>query len=490
VANHGKHVSTVDEKTQLHEAGGAIFFPAVVLGLIGLGVAVFLGFFQADEAGFSKARFYHAYLVSYAFCLSLSMGGLFFMLIQYLVKAGWSVNVRRIFENLAACIPLMALLSLPIVYSAVENKGLLYPWAVPHHAGKDKAEPHAMSVESPLLASADTEAAKGHAAEVLADAKHADASQGKHGQGEHKSELPGYHTKHGYYKFDDFTKAKQPWLSSGFFVVRIVAYFLILWLIARHFYSASRKQDQTGDHAVTARLTKLAAPCTVIFAVAFTFLAFDLLMSLDHHWYSTMYGVYYFAGSMIATFATAIVALNLLQRGGFLTKSVTTEHFHDLGKFMFAFTFFWAYVAFSQYMLQWYSSNPESTPWWLRRGVTSSHSTEFGPLNEQFGTWSLILLIVHLIIPFPYLLSRHIKRSREALLVGAVWMMMAHWVDLFWLVMPELNNGQFVFGFLEIACAVGLFGLFVAALVTIMRRHPLRPLRDPRQPESMGFVNM
>jgi hypothetical protein len=495
VATHGKPISTVDEKTQLHEAGGALFFPALVLGVIGLAVAVVFGFFLGDDAGmegFNKARFYHAYLVSYAFCLSLSMGGLFFMLIQYLVRAGWSVNVRRMFETLAACLPLMAFLSLPLIYTAaIEQRGFLYPWAVPAHAGKDKAaakETHADA--GPFAAATLAAKAEGH------DAAHGEKAHGHDALPPEKDKDkdglpdPGYHAAFGYYKYDDFTKARDPWLTGWFFTLRVVAYFLILGLIARYFYTASRKQDQTGDVEITKRLSKLAPVCVVTFGLLFTFIAFDLMMSLDHHWYSTIFGVYYFAGSMIATFAAVIVALNLLQRAGFLTKSVTTEHYHDLGKFMFGFTFFWGYIAFSQFMLQWYASIPEATPWWLRRGVITSAGIGELDMNRMFGSWSILLLFVHFLIPFPFLLSRHIKRSRDLLLAGAVWLLMAHWIDMFWVVMPELNNGKFYFGVLEVSCAVGLVGIFVAFAVSVARKHPLRPLRDPRLGESMRHLNI
>jgi hypothetical protein len=520
VANHGKIVSPVEEKTQLHEAAGALFVPAILVGVIGLAVALGFTFFSS-ESEFALARFYHAYLVSYAFCLSLSLGGMFFMLVQYLVRAGWSVNVRRVFETFAACLPLMALLGLPLVYTAaVEQKGLLYPWAVPYTAGKDKpAADHAAADVAPqqfadatlnppvtLLAVADpahtvTDAAHSAsgAAHSAADAAH--AADTSHAGGHHETvppekdkdgdglKDPGYHAAFGYYKYDEFTAARQPWLSGWFFSVRYVVYFLVLWLIARHFYTASRRQDQTGDPEITRKLSVRAPVSVVTFALLFTFIAFDLLMTLDHHWYSTIFGVYYFAGSMIATFAAVIVCLNVLQRAGFLTKSVTTEHYHDLGKFMFGFTFFWGYVAFSQFMLQWYASIPEATPWWLRRGVTTAVS-EGLDMNRMFGTWSIILLFTHFLIPFPFLLSRWIKRSRELLLLAAVWMLAAHWIDLFWLVMPELNNGKFYFGIPEIGCAAGLIGLFVACAVSIAKRHPLRPLRDPRLGESMGFTNM
>jgi hypothetical protein len=304
--------------------------------------------------------------------------------------------------------------------------------------------------------------------------------------GKPKEKPIGYYAAYGYTTYDFMSQAKRAWLNPTFFSVRLVLYFVIWSAIARHFYALSREQDRTGDPDITRRLSARAPLTIVVFALSVTFAVFDLLMSLDHHWYSTIFGVYYFAGAMIATFATAIVALNVLHRGGFLTRSVNVEHFHDLGKFLFGFTFFWGYIAFSQYMLQWYASILEATPWWIRRGASTAEET----VNPEFAGLSIVLLVGHFLIPFPFLLSRHIKRNRVALLCGAVWLLVMCWIDLFWLVMPELNNGVWYFGIPEIGCAVGLIGLFVAIVVSIARHAPLRPLKDPRLHEAVAFHNI
>lgn len=194
---------------------------------------------------------------------------------------------------------------------------------------------------------------------------------------------------------------------------------------------------------------------------------------------------------MIATFASIIVVANILQRTGFLGASVNTEHYHDLGKLMFGFIVFWAYIGFSQYMLQWYANIAETIPWWSRRGVSTATYDEntYGAVG-QYGTFSLILLFGHFVIPFIFLLSRHIKRNRDLLLLGAVWMLVMCWIDLYWLIMPELNNGVFYFGLPEVLCAVGLIGVFVAIVTGMLAKAPLRPIKDPRLPESLAFHNI
>ncbi len=494
-----------DEKLYLHEASGAVFFPAAVVGAVGILLAVVFGLITPRDPG--VGRFYHAYLVSLAFIMAISLGSLFLLLVMHLLKAGWNVTIRRILETNAAAIPYVGLLAIPILVSVLSQNASLYPWAVDLKSDEAKAykakSEHAFVVPadapvaaagSPLstgtfIVSADPAHAASEAA-GHAEGQSKDAAHDK-GHGAHAPKPVGYHAKYGYKDFGDFTIAKQPWLNPYFFAVRIVVYFAIWTLLARWLYSASLKSDQTGDPEINKTLTKRAAIGIMLFALTVTGGAFDLLMSLDHHWYSTIFGVYFFAGAVISALASCIVIVNVLQRGGFLTRSVTTEHLHDLGKLMFAFTFFWGYVAFSQFMLQWYASIPETTPWWARRGANLSSEEINGSVPDgQYGAISLVLLFGHLLIPFAFLLSRHIKRSRELLLLGAGWMLVMCWLDIYWLVMPELDNGKFFLGLPEIGAALGLIGIFVAVVTRMLSNHPLRPLKDPRLPEALAFHNI
>jgi hypothetical protein len=207
-------------------------------------------------------------------------------------------------------------------------------------------------------------------------------------------------------------------------------------------------------------------------------------MSLDPAWFSTIFGVYYFAGAAVGIFASLIVIVTILQKTGHLTETVTTEHLHDLGKFLFGFTFFWGYIAFSQYMLLWYANIPETTAWFARRGAST--------IAEHQSGWtilSLMLLFGHLIIPFAGLLSRHVKRNRMMLAFWAAWLLVFHWLDLLWIVMPEYD-GHFRLGILELLCLVGLGGVYVAALLRIGLRQKLAPVADPRFHESLAFENI
>lgn len=207
---------------------------------------------------------------------------------------------------------------------------------------------------------------------------------------------------------DHLVHAKHAWLNVEFFSARIVFYFLTWWAITRYFFKKSVEQDKSGDAGITERLRVASAPAVIAFALTICFAAFDLLMSLNPHWFSTIFGVYYFAGSVIAIYATLILVSMSLQRAGKLQRSITTEHYHDMGKMMFAFVFFWSYIGFSQFMLIWYANLPEETVWYMPRWYTSWRDV------------SLVLIFGHCMFPFVFLVSRWTKRWRKSLAFFAI----------------------------------------------------------------------
>jgi len=217
------------------------------------------------------------------------------------------------------------------------------------------------------------------------------------------------------------------------------------------------------------------------FALSMTFGAFDFMMSLDPHWFSTVFGVYYFAGSV--SFINAFIALVviLLHRSGHLRGVVTPEHFHDLGKMMFAFTVFWAYIGFAQYMLIWYASIPEETEWYWYRGQ--------GP----FLTLSLVLVFVRFVFPFLGLMSRRIKRNPKTLAFWAVWIMVAELVDMFWRIQPVHAHEKGVYeihvGAHDILAFLGLGGIMLAVFFWGLGKNALIPVKDPRILESINHEN-
>ena len=273
---------------------------------------------------------------------------------------------------------------------------------------------------------------------------------------------------------DALLQHKQVWLNPAFFLARLAGYFAVWITLAAFFLRASVSQDRTGDPGLTLWMESAAAPGVIVYAVTLTLAAFDLVMSLYPHWYSTIFGVYYFAGSLLGFFALAVVLLALLKRRGFLARTLTPEHTHDLGKLTLAFVVFWAYIAFSQYMLIWYANLPEETVWYEAR---------------QHGPWlwlSVALLAGHFLLPFLFLISRHTKRRGAALLGAAVWLLFMHWIDLFYLVMPEARPAGLPFRAVDLACFAGLGGIFFAAVFRRLGRVNLIPLRDPRLGESLS----
>jgi nicotinamide riboside transporter PnuC len=365
-------------------------------------------------------RFYHAYLTAWAYFLSLGLGGLFFVLLQHLTHAGWSVNIRRVGEWLMATLPLMAMLAIPILLAVWMQKGELYPWAQRHDA---PGAPH-------------------------------------------------------------LSPGKQAYLSPAFFTARLVVYLAIWSALGWWYWRNSTRQDASGDPALTSRMQAFSAPAMVVLAVTLTLAALDLLMSLDPTWYSTIFGVYYFAGSAAGVFAAIVVLLFVLQRLGYLGQSVTTEHYHDLGKFLFGFVFFWGYIAFSQYMLIWYANIPEETAWLVRRGASTAAQDP-----KDWSAVCVLLLLGHLLIPFLGLISRHVKRTPPLLAFWAAWVLVFHGLDMHWLVAPELD-GRFHLGPVEGLAFLGMGGVFLGTVIGLASRHAIRPLRDPRIEESLAFENV
>ncbi len=395
-----RHLDLLSDDRRLGDLAPRLRLCGVALGVVGLGAALALAVATGQGAG----RFLAGYLVAFCFGLTLSLGALFFVLLQHLTRAGWSVAVRRLAEGLASNLVLMAVLAVPVVVGMHH----LYHWS---HADAVAADP------------------------ILA--------------------------------------AKSGWLNPTFFVARLAFYFAVWVALAVALHRSSTAQDASGDPGLTRRMERLSAPGMVLFAVTVNFAAFDLLMSLDPHWFSTMFGVYVFAGSVVSCCAALPILASWLQARGRLASSISVEHYHDLGKLLFAFVVFWAYIAFSQYMLIWYASLPEETGWYLER---------------QSGGWQwlgLALVLGHFLLPFLALLPRYLKRRPRLLAAAGAWVLLMHWLDLMWLVGPELSPSLRV-GAVDALCLLGVGGLLLAGLGEGLRRHALLPERDPRLPESVA----
>jgi hypothetical protein len=423
---------------QLGDLGGRVVRTAGIVGVAGLAVGVLLVLVTGAE----WHDFLRSYLNGFMVILSLALGGLFFTLVQHLTRAGWSVTVRRVAEAFAANLVWIWVLFLPIMLLMLFGAGeVLYHWA----------DPHAVDPESP--------------------------------------------------HYDPIIAGKSAFLNPGFWLVRAVIY-LVVWAVLGGFlYRNSVAQDASGDVAFTHRIQRWAPIAVILYALTQSLAVIDWVMTLEPHWFSTMYPVYFFAASCCGFFSAHIIAVFALQRGGRLENEVTLEHYQDMGKHLFAFgVVFWAYIAFSQFMLIWYANIPEETAWYLTRVI---------------GPWSAVswlLLVGHFVIPFLLLVTKHTKRIKPVLVSIAAWMLLMHVIDIYWLVMPHVPGEAIAssstvaelletveaegltLGFhpslLDLACLIGLGGLFVAAASWRLRDCALVPIQDPRLHEGLAFENV
>jgi hypothetical protein len=452
------------EKLKIGTVALRLGLPGFLVGAIALVAAAWVSFSNAGtvEAGASvgdfsdlTTHFFHAYLAAYVFYVSISLGALAFVMIQHLTRAGWSVTVRRVAEGLGLNMFLLVPLAMPFF---IKVNGI---------DGAHRLFPHWFM---PL------------------DVQH-----------------------------DATLLAKGGYLNPQAFAIRMGVYFVFWGLLAWYLAERSARQDRSGSPRLTLWLERLSAPAIILFAFSLTAFIVDWVMALQPHWFSSIFGVYYFAGCMLSALSAIVLLLLTLQKRGLIGDAVNEEHYHDLGKLMFAFTFFWGYIAFSQYMLIWYSNMPEETQFYIPR---------------QWGPWasvSILLLIVHLVIPFAGLMSRGGKRRPGILAFWAVWSLAACALDICWLVLPnewinrlgewaggqegsaavaQLSDRYNVYSVkgaqlaqavqfpltpqplvITALCFIGIGGLYVGSTMLALRGKALVPLHDPRLNESLAFEN-
>lgn len=356
-------------------------------------------------------QFAFSWLLAFMFYSSLMLGGLFLIILHHLFDAQWSVPIRRIYEHLACCSPLLAVFFLPILVNALvagpENS--LYQWM---HA--DPAHDHALM-------------------------------------------------------------AKQALFNKGSWVV-VSLVVLAVWIFWTHaFRRASLEQDRTGSAACTRRMRILAASGIFVFALSLTLGAILWMKSLQWQWFSTMYGVYYFAGSVWLTVGTVFVITMFLDRIGPLKPVIQPVTYHDIGKLFFAFTVFYAYIAFSQYFLIWNANIPEETFWYV--------------LREKGSWWSVGMLMIfgHFFLPFLLLLRIDTKMSLTVMVPLAVWAWVMHFTDLSFNIMPVLHPDGFVLHWLDLSCMALMGGLMAMWFIKSFKAHPAFPQKDPRMAECLGI---
>lgn len=379
----------------------SIFKTGLVLLLAGIILGVVAFFVDHSRAVFN-------YLIAFTFMISIGVGALFLIALEYIVGADWSVPIRRVVEFFAAIIPLLAVLVIPLLL----NIGELFHWSHPEAIAEDK-----------------------------------------------------------------ILQGKAPYLNVTFFIIRVFVLIGLWSLFYFFFVRNSKKQDTTKDQKLTTINIRLSAVFIPVFALTITIAAIDWLMSVEPHWFSTIFGVYFFAGSIVAALAAVTLATVLLKEHGYLHPALTNDHLYSLGALIFAFVNFWGYIAFSQFMLIWYADLPEETFWFMQKWQGS------------WAVFSIGLIIIHFLVPYITLVSQPSKMDPKKLMFISVWLLFAHFYDLFWLVMPEMDqlSAGYSFSWIDLVFPISVIGLIILVFNLKAKKENLIPIGDPKLKRGLDF---
>ena len=408
---------------------------ALVIAVLGVAASLYLLFLAPEK---TRGSFAYSWLFAFYFFLTLSIGGCFWTLLHNVSNSGWGTSVRRTFENLGSTYPWMICFGIPLLFPEVQQ--YLYEWMNIHRGA------HGTTVKEHL-----------------------------------------HHVDHLLYN-------KYWFMNLPFWYGRVAFYFIGLSAVILFLRKLSTDQD-TDPNPTTRRLFRARFHSTytlIIFALTITFTGFDFMMGLDYKWFSTMWGVYLFAGTALNSMAVIILIVAWLKSQGHLKHVTTGEHFHIMGKLLFAFTVFWAYIAFSQFFLIWYANITEETSYYLIRNT---------------GNWniaSIVLVFGHFVVPFVILLQAWLKKNPKALSFMAIYTLCMHVLDHYLISIPErgISLGNIkpeVFGAItptiegafwgDILAFVTIGSAFLFFLLRAIGQHSLYPNRDPRILESANLSN-
>lgn len=428
IAIHGDHLDNSKVST----------IKTILLIIAGVGTVIsLLGLFGVFGVWF-QGTFAYSWLFAYYFFLTLSIGGVFWTLLHNVSNSGWGTSVRRTFENLGSTFPWVFLFGIPLLFPQVNQ--YLFEW---------------MNI-------------------------HRDA---------------GHHSVIDHLHHEDHLLYNKHWFMNipfwfGRFAFYGIGLTLVIWFLRK--LSTNQDTDPIPGVENLFRARFHSTYTLIVFALTITFTGFDFLMGLDYKWFSTMWGVYLFAGSALNSMAVIVLVCTWLKSKGHLQHVTGSEHFHIMGKLMFAFTTFWAYIAFSQYFLIWYANITEETSYFLIRNT---------------GNWNIgmiCLVFLHFVVPFIVLLQAWLKKNPKYLSIVAIYTLCMHALDHYLITIPErgVSLGRInheVFG--DIAPAIpGAFWGDILAFVTIgaaflfvllraLGQHSLYPNRDPRILESANLSN-
>jgi len=272
---------------------------------------------------------------------------------------------------------------------------------------------------------------------------------------------------------DELLQYKSAYLNVQFFWIRAVAYFLLwsgfIFLLTKWSYA----QDSSGDPELSRKAQRLGGPGILLYVITLTFASIDWIMSLDPHWFSTMFGFIFVIGQVLLTMAFVIVVLSRVIGLEPLSRLVREKHIHDLGNLLLAFVALWAYISLSQFLIIWSGNLPEEIPWYMHR---------------MHGGWDVVavgIVLFHFTVPFALLLSRRNKQRLNVLAKIAVAIIVMRFVDLYWIIVPNFSPEHFSVHWLDIAAPIGIGGVWMAAFLHGLKKRSLLPMNDPRLKEAL-----
>jgi hypothetical protein len=251
-----------------------------------------------------------------------------------------------------------------------------------------------------------------------------------------------------------------------FFVARAAAFFAIWFAFVWFLTNWSKRQDEEGFEPTGSWMRKLSGIGLLFMALTVTFASVDWAMSLDPHWFSTIFGFLFAASDLLAAMAVTILAVRMLSKYEPLSKIVTANTYHDLGNLLMAFVMLWAYLSFSQFLIIWSGNLQEEAPWYVDR------------MGEGWIIVSVALILFHFALPFVILLTRRTKRAPAALTKVAVWVLAVRFVDLYWITQPSLTHGEFHGSWMDLALFAGIGGLWTAYFALQLQARPLVAQND------------
>jgi hypothetical protein len=265
---------------------------------------------------------------------------------------------------------------------------------------------------------------------------------------------------------------KAPYLNQSGFIIRAVVYFVVWSALALLLARWSAEQDT--QRFPLDRFNKVAGPGVLLLGLTVTFASVDWVMSLDPHWFSTLFGLWFLVGMTLTAMAFSIVVASLLHSNPHVARALSTDRFHDYGTLMYAFIMLWAYLSYSQFLIIWSANLPEEIPFYLRR---------FG---DGWQGVTLVGVAGHFVLPWLLLLFRSTKRMTRRLVAVACFMLVMRFLDVFWLIAPWVKQGAFGVHWMDIAAVLGVFGLWVGAFSHLLKGRAVLPVGDPYLPEALA----